>query len=972
MRLRYSLQLTISTLFISIISILGVILIYQGFNKTSQIMLHSATDLYEHIPEELALDIRATYGPVVGSLQHLRSSSLVQANDFSQRIKHLPVLKAMLVSSPSVSSVSIAYADGDYFGVMLVNSDVMRRKYHVPVGAVIMLRYLNRAQAEPGFKPGRIYSIFYDDALNEISRNQGEASDFDPRQRPWYQPLNDRATGETLRTPPYVFYDSQVIGLTLSIKAADGVVAAFDISLNNLSATIGKYRQTPGSEVVLVNAAGEAIAYNDPQRLIARHRANGDSVMLELASFKQLGSGVLSYAGEWIAIKPQNLDFHYNGRRWIGSVRSISQKGDLFALMLTPVDELLREAMVIRNQQSRTALITVLLFVPVIWVTAKKISTPLNQLAQEAEAVSRFDFNVGAPRSSLIREVDKLDAAMELMKATINKFISLINSLAGEQNIERLIQKVTTETMLISHSDAALIYFIDGRENSLKASFLCNSAQQSLPVDSLPELDLKDVDELLVDKDGYKSRVVNLKVGQASRLEPLLEVLGMETLNSIILPLQNRENEIIGLLFLINQQSNIEFAEALSGFAAVTLESRQMLKMQEELLDSFIRLIAGAIDAKSPYTGGHCQRVPEITLMLAKAANDSDDERFRDFRLRDKQWDELSIACWLHDCGKVTTPEYVVDKSTKLETIYDRIHEIRTRFEVLKRDAEIDYWRQLADGGDRDELLAKLKKKHEQLDDDFAFIAECNIGGEFMDDEKIQRLRQIAGITWLRTLDDGLGISWEEKNRRGDKQPSLPVEEKLLGDRPEHLIARSESDKIPVDNPWGFRLDVPEYKYNQGELYSLSVQRGTLTAEERYMINGHMIQTIIMLNKLPFPKHLRQVPLLAGSHHETMDGKGYPKKLKMSEQPLAARMMVIADIFEALTAADRPYKKARTLSESIRILSFMRNDRHIDPDLFELFLRSGVYLEYAEKFLQPEQIDAVDINDYLIGQNQAD
>jgi HD-GYP domain-containing protein (c-di-GMP phosphodiesterase class II) len=189
--------------------------------------------------------------------------------------------------------------------------------------------------------------------------------------------------------------------------------------------------------------------------------------------------------------------------------------------------------------------------------------------------------------------------------------------------------------------------------------------------------------------------------------------------------------------------------------------------------------------------------------------------------------------------------------------------------------------------------------------------------------------------------------------------------EMLLADKKEHLIVRHETDKMPEDNQWGFKVDTPEYKYNRGELYNLSVKKGTLNEEERYMINGHMIQTIIMLNSLPYPKNLRNVPLIAGSHHETMDGKGYPKRLQMKEQPETARMMVIADIFEALTASDRPYKKAKTLSESLRILSFLRNDKHIDSDLFNLFLTAGVYLEYAKKFLSPEQIDEVSIEDYL-------
>ena len=388
--------------------------------------------------------------------------------------------------------------------------------------------------------------------------------------------------------------------------------------------------------------------------------------------------------------------------------------------------------------------------------------------------------------------------------------------------------------------------------------------------------------------------------------------------------------------------------------------------MQEALLEAFIKLIAGAIDAKSPYTGGHCQRVPELTLMLAKAACESDDPRFRDFRLQDEEWDALHIASWLHDCGKVTTPEYVVDKATKLETLYDRIHEVRMRFEVLKRDANIRYWEQLAAGGDREALKKALDDECRQLDEDFAFVAECNEGGEFMAPERIERLQQIAERTWIRTLDDRIGISWEEKQRKDRvPAPDLPTREKLLDDKPEHVIEREQTDLMPEDNPWGFKLDVPQYKYNRGELYNLGISRGTLTAEERYKINDHMVQTIVMLEKLPYPKHLRDVPMIAGSHHETMTGTGYPKRLTKEQMPITGRMMAIADIFEALTASDRPYKKAKTLSEAIRILSFMRNDDHIDPDLFDLFLSSGTWLDYGQKFLNPEQIDDVDITQYM-------
>jgi len=977
LRKKYSLQVTISTLFITIITILGLTLILQSFNKTSDIMLNSAYDLYQHIPEELNLDIQATYGPIIGALKHLRSSPVTRAKTFEQRKQQLPIFKAMLASAPSAAAVSVAYEDGDYFGAMFARSEVMRKKYRVPAGAVFMVRYLNRSQAEPDFKTGRMYTIFYDDALNEISRNVGEITSFDPRSRPWYVRLKNSEVGQSIRTKPYVFYDSRVVGLTVSEKADNDAVVAFDITLQNLAKVISKYRKTKHSEVVLINASGETIAYENQQKIIIAPATPTEDEKLHLARLDQLGSGVLSFVSKTLVdkngeIKNQQLDFDYNEKRWIGSVRGISGGSNLYALMLTPVDELLKEAVGIRENLIKMALFVLLIFIPVVWFTAKKISTPLNLLAKEAEAISRFDFEKSHLKPSFIKEVDELDSAMELMKSTINKFIKLINSLAGEQNLDALIKSITRETMQISHADAALIYLVDEQDDLLKADYCVVRDNGEINTQSLAQLTLDDVAKLFQQKENSRSCVIELNRESESKLSPLLTSLNEEMLTCIVLPLQNRNDETIGMLCLLYRQSetvkqlsNIEFVEALSGFAAVTLESRQSLKMQEELLDSFIKLIAGAIDAKSPYTGGHCMRVPEITLMLAKAACESGEGKYKNFSLNEKQWKELSIAGWLHDCGKVTTPEYVVDKATKLETIYDRIHEVRMRFEVLKRDAEIDCWQQIADGGDKPLLLTRLEKQKKELDDDFSFIAECNAGGEFMADEKIERLQTIAAKTWLRTLDDNLGLSWEELNRKQNKNDSLPVEEKLLADKIEHLIARHETDKMPADNQWGFKVDTPEYKYNRGELYNLSVKKGTLSEEERYMINGHMIQTIIMLNNLPYPKDLRNVPLIAGSHHETMDGKGYPKQLRMSEQPETARMMVIADVFEALTASDRPYKKAKTLSESLRILSFMRNDKQIDPDLFDLFLTSGVYLEYAKKFLLPEQIDDVNIKDYL-------
>ena len=330
--------------------------------------------------------------------------------------------------------------------------------------------------------------------------------------------------------------------------------------------------------------------------------------------------------------------------------------------------------------------------------------------------------------------------------------------------------------------------------------------------------------------------------------------------------------------------------------------------------------------------------------------------------MNEDEWETLHIAAWLHDCGKVTTPEYVVDKATKLQTIYDRLHEVRMRFEVLKRDAEIEYWQEVADGGDRTSLRVELEAKWRELDAEFRFIAACNEGGEIMAPEKIARIEQIAQRTWLRTLDDRIGLSQEERNRSAKlSAPSLPAVEQLLADKPEHVTERSVTDSLPTENAWRFRLRVPRYKRNNGEVYNLSIGRGTLTEEERYAINDHVVQTIRMLSQLPFPKHLKNVPEIAGGHHEKLDGTGYPKQLSGEELSPAARILAIADIFEALTARDRPYKTGRTLSQAITIMASMSRERHIDAALFELFLTSGVYQRYAARFLEPSQIDEVDV-----------
>ena len=408
-----------------------------------------------------------------------------------------------------------------------------------------------------------------------------------------------------------------------------------------------------------------------------------------------------------------------------------------------------------------------------------------------------------------------------------------------------------------------------------------------------------------------------------------------------------------------------EYYELSESLFNMSISIKEFELKQEELMDSFIKLIANAIDTKSKYTGGHCERVPILTINLVNEASKSNEGIFKDFKLETKdEKRELSIAAWLHDCGKVTTPEYVVDKATKLETIYNRIHEIRTRFEVIHRDLSIKMYKNILNGSNKEEEEDKLKKEHKKLFEDFKRIADFNIGGEFMKDEDILKIKEISKRTWTKYFDDTIGLSHDETSRIKDLNSTFPKEENLLCDKDEHLIQREHFSQKEFDK-YGFKMEVPKYLYNLGEIYNLSVQRGTLTKEERFKINEHMIMTIKMLEVLPFPKILKKIPEYAAAHHETLIGTGYPRKLTKDQMSIPARIMAIADIFEALTASDRPYKEAKTLSESIKILSFMVKDKHIDEDIFKLFLTSGVYKQYANEYLKKEQIDEVDISKYV-------
>ena len=598
---------------------------------------------------------------------------------------------------------------------------------------------------------------------------------------------------------------------------------------------------------------------------------------------------------------------------------------------------------------------------------ARALWRPLMRLSAQAEAIRRFDFSDHPIERSLVREVEELAQGQDLMRDTLRRFVDLNLRMSAEDDFEQLLPLLLAEVMEAAGAGAGVLYLSNAEGDALLPGTML-AGGRSAPLDTNTEVVLSTAPAMLRDaiatlqsRSGVLTPEQHGAMGLAGPFPPA----------AMAFPLHNQFRRLVGAIVLFGAEAlaaaRADFVTAVCASVARTLERRELVRDQKALFEALIRMLAGAIDAQSPYTGGHCERVPELAKMLARAACEASEGPYADFDLDDSQWEAVHIASWLHDCGKVTTPEYVVDKATKLETIHDRIHEVRMRFEVLKRDTEIAYWRGLAHGADEPAQRHARDAEWSRLDEEFAFVAACNIGGEYLGPEQQARLREIGAQRWRRTLDDRLGISRDELGRKQsqDAPQGLPVEEPLLADKPEHRIPRPPTEGVEADNPWGFRMDVPELLYDRGELHNLSISRGTLTAEERYKINEHMVQTIIMLSRLPFPKHLRAVPEIAGGHHEKMDGSGYPKRLTREQMSPVARMMAIADIFEALTAADRPYKDGKTLSQALAIMAKMRDEQHVDAELFELFLRSGVYLDYARNYLRPEQIDAVDIAGFL-------
>jgi len=534
----------------------------------------------------------------------------------------------------------------------------------------------------------------------------------------------------------------------------------------------------------------------------------------------------------------------------------------------------------------------------------------------------------------MVADSDKAPGSDGVNTSRIRELVRIGLALSSEKRLENLLELIVTEARSFTNADGGTLYLRDEDNGCLNFAIIQNETLGLRMGGTGAEITWPAVP---LTGDGGHQNHSNVSAhaaitGETVNIPDVYDTEGFSfegtrtfdrnngyrSRSMLVIPMLDHEDEVVGVLQLLNAMDRntgrvIEFPphevdtiRSLASQAAVAVNNVRLVEGLQRLLDSFINSIASAIDEKSPYTGGHIRRVTWLSLAIARRISSAREGIFRDVNFSDEEMEELRLAALMHDVGKITTPESVVDKATRLEKIFDRIELIRHRVEILRKDIEIDYLRRsLAQKSSAREDFAfseELKERFRELEEQMLFLEEVNRGGEYLSDERIERVRRIASQTYAFS---------------GKSMPILSAEE--------------------MDN--------------------LCLRMGTLNEEERRTINNHVVLTADMLGNLPFPKKYANVPLYASAHHEKLDGSGYPEGLTASQLPLQARILAVADVFEALTAADRPYKKGKLLSEAVRILGLMVKDRHIDGDVCDILISSGLAREYAEENISRGQID---------------
>ncbi len=946
MKRRYSLSIHIGTLFIILTAIVGFVLIGISSQHAKELLSGSAQNLSQENSRKLESTFQQNISPVISTLDFMAYSNFIDANEPpSQQARWLSSMRLLFERQRSLVALYFGNNDGDFTIVRPLLDDQTKQRVNAPDQATLFINYTKM--------DGTNAYIFFDNNLMQVGYINHMNNQFDPRTRPWYKSAQN---DDVIRmTEPYVFYLFQTPGITLSRRSADGSkVVGADFTLDSLSEELSNIGFSQNARLAL---------FDHQFKVLAEHNSLLD-ISDDVATTQQkLKNSIFSTVANRVSSSAIYQSIDNDGESWSVTLTPVALTPQVHLLLAdaTPQNDLIANLLSMRDKQIQAAVVLLLICFTAVWIISSRLAKPLVTLMELTDNIARFDFKKTRYPKSMIKEVSNLTKSIELMEHTLHDLLRLLRDTASNQEFSVLAKTVTHQSYLVTKAETIQLYTYTPE----KGGFINVANHAIIPFKI-------DLNELVSGTPWLMAELTKGETVHLRRGDNILRKHEDHLYNSDIylFPLLNRQQQLVGVLNLgyersitAEQYDKHAFLRELLSFAEIAKDNIDKIQQQKDMLNAFVTLIASAIDTKSPYTGGHCQRVPELTKILAEIA-EQDNHYYRHFSLTKQQWEELDLAAWLHDCGKVTTPEYVVDKATKLETIYDRIHEVRMRFEVVKAQTEIDYWQAVNDGGDAEQLRQQMLDRQQTLDDDFAFIAKCNIGGEYMSEEDVARLQSIAKIQWKRTIDDQLGISWLEAKRAGEKQP-LPVMENILADKPVHQVPW-EANNTPQDS-WqeDFVLQPGEYRYNRGELYNLSIRAGTLNDEERFMINDHIVQTITMLQRLPYPEHLKNVPDIAGGHHERVDGKGYPRGLNDEELSVQAKIMAVADVFEALTSNDRPYKQAKTVEESITIMTKMATSGHIDPKIYLLFLEHEVYQQYADMFLDEFQHSVIDKQQHI-------
>ena len=547
----------------------------------------------------------------------------------------------------------------------------------------------------------------------------------------------------------------------------------------------------------------------------------------------------------------------------------------------------------------------------------------MNDSSKDKEAVGTHQFSSDENLNTLLNSViDEVSNYAERLGGQIKKMSDIGRALSGVQDLNTLLEMIVDQARNFTNADAGTLYIVE--DNTLRFQIVQNDSLkirmggksgESIP---FPPVELKESNvSAFVALKGVSVNIPDVydtELFDFTGPKKFDQSTGYRSKSMLVVPMRNHENDIIGVLQLLNATNPISneviafsqdyenLSESLASQAAVSITNAKLIANMTELFEAFVKVMATAIDEKSPVTGGHIRRVADLTLTMAEVIHDIDEGHFKDKTFSPDQMYELRIAAYMHDIGKVTSPVEIVEKAKKLQTIFDRIQYVRLRMAYIIQKIKLEGQEakiKILQNGSSPEKLNSIEKetleKLMEIEEIQRFINKCNEPGEFLDDEILVRLKEVSEKTYI---DDA-----------GEQQPFLTAD----------------------------------------ELVNLSIRRGSITEKERQKMQGHAAVTLKMLKQIPFTKKLKNIPDFAGAHHEFLNGKGYPLGLKGDEISFEGRLMAVTDIAEALTASDRPYKKAMPLETVYRILRSMVEGGELDPNLVELFIEKEVYKIYQKK-----------------------